>query len=69
MYQLNHQRRAWILYKSDGKEYPIELKVRAPSYFHAALLEELLVGCQLADVVTIIGNLNIVLVRLIDDKS
>jgi NADH-quinone oxidoreductase subunit D len=46
--------------KSDGKEYPYRLKVRAPSYFHAALLEELLVGCQLADVVTIIGNLNIV---------
>lgn len=46
--------------KSDGKEYPYRLKVRAPSYFHTALLEELLVGCQLADVVTIIGNLNIV---------
>lgn len=46
--------------KSDGKEYPYRLKVRAPSYFYTALLEELLVGCQLADVVTIIGNLNIV---------
>lgn len=46
--------------KSDGKEYPYRLKVRAPSYFHTALLEELLVDCQLADVVTIIGNLNIV---------
>ncbi len=46
--------------KSDGSQYPYRLKVRAPSYFHTALLEELLVGCQLADVVTIIGNLNIV---------
>ncbi len=46
--------------KSDGTQYPYRLKVRAPSFFHTALLEELLVGCQLADVVTIIGNLNIV---------
>ena len=46
--------------KSDGSQYPYRLKVRTPSYFHTALLEELLVGCQLADVVTIIGNLNIV---------
>lgn len=46
--------------KSDGSQYPYRVKVRAPSYFHTALLEELLIGCQLADVVTIIGNLNIV---------
>lgn len=45
---------------SDGSPYPYRLKVRAPSFHHTAILEELLVGCQLADVVTIIGNLNIV---------
>lgn len=45
---------------SDGSPYPYRLKVRAPSFQHTAILEELLVACQLADVVTIIGNLNIV---------
>jgi NADH-quinone oxidoreductase subunit D len=36
------------------------MKLRTPSFQHTAILEELLVGTQLADVVTIIGNLNIV---------
>ena len=45
---------------SDGSPYPYRLKLRTPSFQHTAILEELLVGCQLADVVTIIGNLNIV---------
>ncbi len=45
---------------SNGTPYAYRLKIRAPSFFHTALLEELLIGCQLADVVTIIGNLNIV---------
>ena len=45
---------------SQGDPYPHRLKVRAPSFFHTALLQEMLVGTYLADVVTIIGNLNIV---------
>ncbi|MEA1915810.1 MAG: NADH dehydrogenase (quinone) subunit D [Campylobacterota bacterium] len=45
---------------SDGSPYPYKLKVRAPSFQHTAILQELLPGHQLADVVAIIGNLNIV---------
>jgi NADH-quinone oxidoreductase subunit D len=45
---------------SQGDPYPYRLKLRAPSFFHTALLQEILVGTYLADVVTIIGNLNIV---------
>lgn len=45
---------------SDGGPYPYKMKLRAPSFWHTAILEELLVGTQLADVVTIIGNLNVV---------
>ncbi len=46
--------------KSDGSPYPYKLKLRAPSFWHTGLLQDILPGCQLADVVTIIGNLNIV---------
>ncbi len=45
---------------SQGDPYPYRLKVRAPSFWHTSLLQEILVGTYLADVVTIIGNLNIV---------
>jgi len=45
---------------SDGTPYAYKMKLRAPSFWHTGLLEELLVGHQLADVVTIIGNLNVV---------
>jgi len=45
---------------SDGTPYPYKLKCRAPSFWHTGLLQDLLPGHQLADVVTIIGNLNIV---------
>jgi len=45
---------------SDGSPYPYKIKVRAPSFWHTGLLQDLLPGHQLADVVTIIGNLNIV---------
>lgn len=45
---------------SDGSPYPYKLKLRAPSFYHTGLLQDLLPGHQLADVVTIIGNLNIV---------
>ena len=45
---------------SQGDSYPYKLKVRAPSFWHTSILQELIVGLQLADVVTIMGNLNIV---------
>ena len=45
---------------SDGSPYAYRMKIRTPSFQHTAILEELLVGLQLADVVTLIGNLNIV---------
>ena len=45
---------------SQGDPYPYRLKLRAPSFFHTALLQEMLVGEYLADVVAIIGNANIV---------
>jgi NADH-quinone oxidoreductase subunit D len=45
---------------SDGSPYPYRIKLRAPSFWHTGILQDLLPGHQLADVVTIIGNLNIV---------
>jgi len=46
--------------KSEGEPYAYRLKCRAPSFFHTGLLQELLVGTYIADVVTIIGTTNIV---------
>ncbi|HEC45583.1 MAG TPA: NADH-quinone oxidoreductase subunit D, partial [Epsilonproteobacteria bacterium] len=43
-----------------GEPYAYRLKCRAPSFFHTGLLQELLVGTYIADVVTIIGTTNIV---------
>jgi len=45
---------------SDGTPYAYKMKLRAPSFWHTGILEDLLPGHQLADVVTIIGNLNVV---------
>ncbi|RXK11546.1 NADH-quinone oxidoreductase subunit D [Halarcobacter mediterraneus] len=45
---------------SDGTPYAYKLKLRAPSFWHTGVLEDMLPGHQLADVVTIIGNLNII---------
>jgi len=46
--------------KSEGEPYAYRLKCRAPSFFHTGLLQDLLVGTYIADVVTIIGSTNIV---------
>jgi NADH-quinone oxidoreductase subunit D len=46
---------------SQGDPYPYRLKVRAPSFFHCGFYQEWMVGEYLADVVTIIGNSNIIL--------
>ncbi len=45
---------------SQGDPYPYRLKVRAPSFWHASILQELLPGHYIADVTAIIGNLNVV---------
>ncbi len=45
---------------SQGGAYPYRLKLRAPSFWHTSILQELLPGYYLADVTTIIGNTNIV---------
>lgn len=45
---------------SQGEPYPYRLKMRTPSFFHTGILQDLLPGHYLADVVTIIGNTNIV---------
>ena len=45
---------------SEGEPYAYRMKVRAPSFFHTGLLQEILVGTYIADVVTIIGSTNIV---------
>ena len=46
---------------SQGDPYPYRLKVRAPSFFHCGFYQEWLEGEYLADVVTILGNSNIIL--------
>ncbi|MCB4752504.1 MAG: NADH-quinone oxidoreductase subunit D, partial [Sulfurovum sp.] len=46
--------------KSEGEPYAYRLKCRAPSFFHTGLLQNILVGTYIADVVTIIGSTNIV---------
>ena len=45
---------------SDGTPFAYKMKLRAPSFWHTGLLEDILPGHQLADVVAIIGNLNVV---------
>jgi NADH-quinone oxidoreductase subunit D len=45
---------------SDGANKPYRLKVRAPGFPHLAALDEMVRGHMLADVVTIIGTLDIV---------
>lgn len=46
--------------KSEGEPYAYRLKCRAPSFFHTGVLQKMLVGTYIADVVTIIGSTNIV---------
>jgi NADH-quinone oxidoreductase subunit D len=46
--------------RSEGEPYAYRVKVRAPSFYHTGLLQEILVGSYIADVVTIIGSTNIV---------
>ncbi len=46
--------------RSEGEPYPYRLKIRTPSFWHTGILQDLLPGHYLADVVTIIGSTNIV---------
>ena len=45
---------------SDGANKPYRIKIRAPGFAHMAAMDELTRGHMLADVVAIIGTLDIV---------
>ncbi len=46
--------------RSEGEPYAYRMKIRAPSFFHTGLLQHILPGSYLADVVAVVGNTNIV---------
>lgn len=46
---------------SQGEAYPYRLKIRTPSFFICGFFQEWMQGQYLADVVTILGNSNIIL--------
>jgi NADH-quinone oxidoreductase subunit D len=45
---------------SDGANKPYRLKIRSPGYVHLSAMDELVRGHMIADVVTIVGNIDIV---------
>ncbi len=45
---------------SDGANKPYRMKILAPGFAHLAALDELVKGHMLADVVTLIGSIDIV---------
>ena len=45
---------------SDGANKPYRVKIRAPGFAHMAAMDEMARGHMLADVVTIIGTMDIV---------
>jgi len=45
---------------SDGANKPYRLKIRAPGFAHISAMDFLVKGHMLADVVTVIGTLDIV---------
>ncbi len=45
----------------DGTDVPYKLKVRTPSYCNLSLLEELCEGLLLADLVSVMGSLDLVI--------
>jgi NADH-quinone oxidoreductase subunit D len=46
---------------SDGSQNAVRLKVRAPSFCNISILREITRGCMLADLVAIIGSIDIVM--------
>jgi len=45
---------------SDGANKPYRLKLRAPGFAHMAAMDEMVAGHMLADVVTVMGTMDIV---------
>mgnify|MGYP003961308485 CR=1 FL=1 len=45
---------------SDGANKPFRLKIRAPGFVHISAMDEMVKGHMLADVVTVIGTMDIV---------
>ena len=50
-----------IFLVSDGNSSPYRLHVRAPSFVNLQILQELLVGQKMSDVIAILGSIDIVL--------
>ena len=46
---------------ADGSLSPYRMHVRGPSFLNVAILQEILTGCKVADVVAVLGTLDIVL--------
>jgi len=46
---------------SDGTDKPYRVHVRRPSFINLGYLDEMLRGCLLADVVAILGSLDIIM--------
>lgn len=46
---------------SDGSMTPYRMHVRGPSFLNVAVLQEILTGCKIADVVAVLGSFDIVL--------
>ena len=49
------------LVKRDGKDVAYRVKCRAPSFHNISLLTDISRGCMIADMVAIIGSLDIVM--------
>ena len=54
---------------SDGTNQPYRVKLRAPGFVHLSAMERITKGHQLADVSAILGSLDIVFGRLIDNAK
>ena len=46
---------------SDGSGRPYRIKIRAPSYVHVSALSKMVTGHMVADVISCIGTIDIVL--------
>ena len=45
---------------SDGANKPYSVKIRAPGFSHLAAMSEMVVGHMLADVVSVMGTMDVV---------
>ncbi len=50
---------AWVV--SDGTERPYRVKFRSPSFSNLSVLREIAVGCNIADIIAIMGSLDLVI--------